>query len=202
MSTPQPGWYDDPEDSKSQRYWDGQDWTPHRHQKPISQATPPPGLPAPPPPTGLPAQPAPPSPHQHVPWPPLGGWLPQKFRNPTVIAAGIGVAAVLAVVGWLAWPSSTNTGGTSSRGDHTGGGTSSPADTGSQESYNKGYEFGNLYVDKAPPLQILIGAGSDGYRGICLTIGRAGQQLGPGINEARWMHGCTDALIKRLGPIH
>ncbi|WP_156748118.1 DUF2510 domain-containing protein, partial [Mycobacterium sp. E3198] len=29
MTTPnQPGWYDDPQDSNAQRYWDGQDWTP------------------------------------------------------------------------------------------------------------------------------------------------------------------------------
>jgi hypothetical protein len=42
MTTPQqPGWYDDPNDSKAQRYWDGQDWTPHRQRKPISRDTPP-----------------------------------------------------------------------------------------------------------------------------------------------------------------
>ena len=42
MTTPQPGWYDDPHDSNAQRYWDGQDWTPHRQRKPISRTTPPP----------------------------------------------------------------------------------------------------------------------------------------------------------------
>lgn len=77
----QPGWYDDPEDSNGQRYWDGEGWTPHRHRKPISGATPPPGLPAqPPPPSGLPAQPAPPppppglppSPYQQAPGPTAG----------------------------------------------------------------------------------------------------------------------------------
>ncbi|WP_422225433.1 DUF2510 domain-containing protein, partial [Mycobacterium sp.] len=37
MTTPnQPGWYDDPHDSNAQRYWDGQDWTPHRQRKPAS----------------------------------------------------------------------------------------------------------------------------------------------------------------------
>jgi Protein of unknown function (DUF2510) len=65
MTTPQqPGWYDDPHDSNAQRYWDGQDWTPHRQRKPISAPTPPPVMPAqpPPPPPVMPTQPPPPLP--------------------------------------------------------------------------------------------------------------------------------------------
>jgi hypothetical protein len=63
MTTPtQPGWYDDPEDSKARRYWDGQTWTPRRERKPVSGPTPqpvasPPTLPRPsasPPPSALP----------------------------------------------------------------------------------------------------------------------------------------------------
>jgi hypothetical protein len=65
MTTPQqPGWYEDPNDSKAQRYWDGQDWTPHRQRKPISRDTPPsntPAQPSPPAPV-TPAKPVPPSP--------------------------------------------------------------------------------------------------------------------------------------------
>ncbi len=38
----QPGWYDDPEDSNAQRYWDGQEWTPHRQRKSVTQHAPPP----------------------------------------------------------------------------------------------------------------------------------------------------------------
>jgi hypothetical protein len=69
----QPGWYDDPEDSHAQRYWDGENWTPNRQRKPISQPVgpsplppppavasplhPPPPLPPPPPPTGSPLPP-------------------------------------------------------------------------------------------------------------------------------------------------
>ncbi len=35
MATPnQPGWYDDPLDPNTQRYWDGRGWTPHRQQWP------------------------------------------------------------------------------------------------------------------------------------------------------------------------
>jgi Protein of unknown function (DUF2510) len=42
MTTPrQPGWYDDPDDSNAVRYWDGQDWTPHREPKSYSRQTPP-----------------------------------------------------------------------------------------------------------------------------------------------------------------
>ena len=95
MTTPnQPGWYDDPQDSNAERYWDGQDWTPHRQRKstlpsagpsappPAQQSPPPPppNLPPPPPPNlppppsnyaegaglgaGVPTQPPPPA------WPP------------------------------------------------------------------------------------------------------------------------------------
>ena len=70
----QPGWYDHPDDSNAQRYWDGQDWTPHRQRKPASRparpsvmptpAQQPPPPPNPPSPPGLPplAPPPPPSP--------------------------------------------------------------------------------------------------------------------------------------------
>jgi len=61
MTTPdQPGWYDDPQNSNAQRYWDGQNWTPHRQRKnttptmrdPVSVVPPPP--PPPPPSSPLP----------------------------------------------------------------------------------------------------------------------------------------------------
>jgi Mycobacterium 19 kDa lipoprotein antigen/Protein of unknown function (DUF2510) len=66
-----PGWYDDPKDANAQRYWDGQDWRPHRRRKPVAQqaqvpvkATPPPppppplaDVPPPPPPSNLPPPP-------------------------------------------------------------------------------------------------------------------------------------------------
>lgn len=67
MTTPdQPGWYDDPQDSNAQRYWDGQAWTPHRQRKPAAaerpQAPPPPPPPPspPPPPAAAPTAAAPP----------------------------------------------------------------------------------------------------------------------------------------------
>jgi hypothetical protein len=38
MTTPtQPDWYDDPDDPNAQRYWDGQDWTPHRRRNQTSR---------------------------------------------------------------------------------------------------------------------------------------------------------------------
>jgi hypothetical protein len=56
MTTPQPGWYDDAEDANAQRYWDGQQWTPHRQRKPKSGPLPVPTLPPPtqPPPSTQP----------------------------------------------------------------------------------------------------------------------------------------------------
>jgi hypothetical protein len=57
MTTPnEPGWYGDPNDSNAERYWDGQDWTPHRQRKSASPAAapPPPSSPAPPPVSSLP----------------------------------------------------------------------------------------------------------------------------------------------------
>jgi hypothetical protein len=92
MTTPnQPGWYDDPNDSNAQRYWDGQDWTPHRQRKPTSRParpsampTPPPNLPPPPPPN-LPPPPAA-APTQPAP----GSTLPPP---PDYNAAGAGQAS-------------------------------------------------------------------------------------------------------------
>jgi uncharacterized membrane protein len=76
MTTPlQPGWYDDPHDPNAQRYWDGQDWTPHRQRRPAHTPTPPPagyesspsgyGAPPPPPSYGTP----PPAPDYGTPAP-------------------------------------------------------------------------------------------------------------------------------------
>jgi Protein of unknown function (DUF2510) len=103
MTTPnQPGWYDDPHDSNAQRYWDGQDWTPHRQRKstlpsarpPVTPTTPqqplrqpdlppPPGLAYPataptqpvssPPPSPRGAPPTPPAPPPTLPPPPAHG---------------------------------------------------------------------------------------------------------------------------------
>lgn len=101
MTTPsQPGWYDDPQDSNAQRYWDGQDWTPHRQRKPGSkpsrsampapaQQLPPP--PPPPPPAEMtnpgnppvPAQPAPP-PGYYSPPQPLQSTAPNWTTTKTM----------------------------------------------------------------------------------------------------------------------
>jgi Protein of unknown function (DUF2510) len=59
MTTPaQPGWYDDPQDSNAQRYWDGQNWTPHRQRKNTTPTTRDPAPLAPPPPPPFPPPPA------------------------------------------------------------------------------------------------------------------------------------------------
>lgn len=98
MTTPA-GWYDDPNDSNAQRYWDGQDWTPHRQRKPIAQPAPQPVVSAPTPP---PPAPLPPPSQQQPQWSPPGptpNAPPRKrSRAPLVVAAVVAIAA-LAVAG-------------------------------------------------------------------------------------------------------
>jgi hypothetical protein len=113
MTTPtQPGWYDDPDNSNAQRYWDGQDWTPHRQRKPAGQPAPPPTqaqapvtptAPSPPPPPNLPppppaADPLPPPPAEaQPPHAPRG-----KFRVNKVALVLTGLALVLAIAAVVA----------------------------------------------------------------------------------------------------
>lgn len=90
MTTPA-GWYDDPEDPNSQRYWDGQSWTPHRAQKRgFQQGVPPPTAPPPSPALGQQPQWVPPG-------QPPGGMAPRRSRTPLLI--GIALAVLAAIVG-------------------------------------------------------------------------------------------------------
>jgi Protein of unknown function (DUF2510)/Trypsin len=123
-----PGWYDDPNDPKAQRYWDGHDWTPHRQRKPTpAPVTPPPpapptpsypslsALPPPRAPTAsyLPPNPtpAPPSPSYPPPpalppapqWPQTaqlpGGGPSRRSRTPVVVAVVAVVVGIWVVAG-------------------------------------------------------------------------------------------------------
>lgn len=123
MTSPnQPGWYDDPQNPNAQRYWDGQNWTPHRQRKPAAQpvqpsamSAPPPqppppdpsGATLPPPPAyaaaepeqgdGVPTEPPPPV------WPPPGSY-PQGAgtQSPSEgLAAATGFAAKPTITAWL-----------------------------------------------------------------------------------------------------
>lgn len=103
MTTPdQPGWYDDPQDPNAQRYWDGQDWTPHRQRKMTSRsarqsATSAPQQPAAPP--NLPPSPSGATPQDQLPrvaqrqrfWSGLSG------RQKIIVVAVIVVMAVIIV---------------------------------------------------------------------------------------------------------
>ncbi len=97
MTTPsQPGWYDDPQDSNAERYWDGQDWTPHRQRKsalpsegpstpppPQQSPAPPPDLPPPPPPNLPPPSPnLPPPPSNYADGAGLGAGVPTQPPTP------------------------------------------------------------------------------------------------------------------------
>jgi len=81
MTTPhEPGWYDDPQNSTAQRYWDGQNWTPHRQRKPTSRPAQPSVMPAPNlPPPRAPNLPPPPATSATLPPPPAAAPSPEGF---------------------------------------------------------------------------------------------------------------------------
>jgi Protein of unknown function (DUF2510) len=175
----EPGWYDDPEDAQGQRYWDGQQWTRHRHPKPISQPPPPTGKPAqsapPPPPPGTP-----PSPYQQARLPLPGGGPPQKSRT-RMIAAVVGAAAVLAVIGWLALPSSSSPSKT--------GNQDSP-DAGHTNSYQTGYQWAHANNQRYSTAIVLQGA-----HAFCAETAKSEAPV-DGLNEQEWTQGCEDAWQK------
>ncbi len=85
MTAPDPpGWYDDPTDSKAQRYWDGQNWTPHRQRKQVSRQPQAPVTPSPPSlPPNLPPPSGPAVPNLPPPSGPAAPNLPPPFPPPT-----------------------------------------------------------------------------------------------------------------------
>lgn len=72
VSTPQPGWYPDPQDAGRQRYWDGAAWTEHVSTPDPAATTPIPAAPS----QGVPSQPA----------------TPQAPTQPVSTGAGYGAA--------------------------------------------------------------------------------------------------------------
>jgi uncharacterized membrane protein len=102
MTTPQPGWYDDPEDPNAERYWDGQDWTPQRRRKSASGHTPPPppSYSAPPPQYSPPPVYATPPPPPGYAQPPAG--YPQYAGGPQYPGVGVPFFSVGDAFNW-AW---------------------------------------------------------------------------------------------------
>jgi hypothetical protein len=188
-----PGWYDDPQDAQGQRYWDGQQWTPHHQRKPISQPPPPTGphSQAAPPPPGVP-----PSPYQQAPWRPPGGGPPKKSWTPRVVAAVIGAVAVIAVVGWLASPTSAPP-STGHQDSPSTGHQDSPS-TGDQDSpvagHTKSYQAGYWWAYRSN----MGGAALlEGAEMVCTT--NVGQEAPvQGLNTEEWTQGCEDSF-KKMG---
>ena len=94
----QPGWYPDPQDAASVRYFDGQAWTEHRRPAPAQWSAPPTN------PSTAGAWSAPPA----QPWaPPPGGWVPQPVpggkRRRTPFIIGLVIVLVLAGGAVAAW---------------------------------------------------------------------------------------------------
>jgi hypothetical protein len=73
MTTPA-GWYDDPENSTAQRYWDGQNWAPYRQRKDTARTEP----------EAAPVAPAPPPQTPPPPSGPAGGPNPWEQARPYV----------------------------------------------------------------------------------------------------------------------
>jgi Protein of unknown function (DUF2510) len=204
MTTPQPGWYDDPEDSNSQRYWEGQYWTPHRQRKPLSpqtppvRPTPPPPSNVPPPPPRPPNLPPPPPPDQLAQWPPPGqppvGSPLQRLRTPVVVSALI---AVLAVAGVLMY--ACGGGGSPAPGARGGTGSSASAEqsapsapSGKSESYTAGYTSG--VSGEAHDLSAGI-LGNNAYRDNCsLALNDADQNMVHPYDRDDYIEGCIQAL--------
>jgi hypothetical protein len=92
MTTPGPaGWYDDPDDSNAQRYWDGEDWTGRLKPKAIAR---PPSQPValPPLPTADPIVPEP------------AMWVtPRTAASSTVTIKAIGAVALVLIGGFSAY---------------------------------------------------------------------------------------------------
>lgn len=102
----QPGWYEDPNDPSAQRYWDGQDWTPHRQRNPASGSAQPPATPQQPPPSPSHSPPPPPPPANEPPPPPMPAESPAASRVKSgAIKIGLvlaGLALVLAIAALVA----------------------------------------------------------------------------------------------------
>jgi hypothetical protein len=93
------GWYDDPQDPNAQRYWDGQDWTPHRQRKPVARQAQMPVTSTPPP---LPPPPAanvpPPPPPSNLPPPPTAPRVKSGASKVWVVAAGLALLLIIAAL--------------------------------------------------------------------------------------------------------
>jgi hypothetical protein len=106
MTTPRSaGWYDDPDGSGAERYFDGQAWTPQRRRKPpIPQPLPPvsnpygrgpaPASPHVPPTPAGPAVPYPPAPPPR----PSGGQYWHRLSAGAKIGWAVAVATVLVII--------------------------------------------------------------------------------------------------------
>ena len=186
-----PGWYDDPQDAQGQRYWDGQQWTPHHQRKPISQ---------PPPPTGPPAQSAPPPPgvppstYQQAPWRPLGGGPPKKSWTPRVVAAVIGVVALLAAIGWLASPGTPSPSSTGHQDSPSAGHQDSPdgkdPTAGRSNSYRAGYWWAYQNSER-----MQSGVMINSAQTVCANTASSEAPV-QGLNTQEWTQGCVDSWNK------
>ena len=93
MTTPQPGWYDDPEDANAKRYWDGQQWTTQRQRKVNPQ--PPPAASLSSPPEQPPAAPTlSPPPEQ----PPAAPRVKSRASKVWLVLAGLALVLVIAAL--------------------------------------------------------------------------------------------------------
>lgn len=224
MVTPkQPGWYDDPGDSKAQRYWDGQDWTPHRrrmnttpgkhHPTPLAAPPPPPQMS---PPTVSPPLPPPPP-------PPAAGTTPwdqsrphvekgQQFRSGLsrqrkILFAVVGAAVIVCVFAFganqfrsVGPQTSSAPGGTQTSSASGSVGSASPGVDKSSQSYRMGLKSGTNGDGEEHAFGTVYLGGRNPpmpYEKACkqaFTIDNVDPPSGVPLVEKDYMAGCLDGL--------
>jgi hypothetical protein len=149
-------------------------------------------------PSSSPAPPSgqPPSPYQQAPWPLPGGGPPKKSRNPKVIAAVIGVAAVLAVAGMCGHtntssPGDQNRGGTSGTGNQDAPAGEQDPTAGHTKSYQTGYWWAYNYSKGNAAYGPLLAGNST----FCANSA-SGEAPVQGLDTKEWTQGCVAALEK------
>lgn len=183
-----PGWYDDPENSDAQRYWDGQNWTPHRERKNTDPTTPHPA-----PAAGPPLSPA----AGRTPSDQLGAYVEKVrphvakgrqlwsglSRRRKVISAVAVCGAVLLIFTGLSHEFSHNRPGVG------------PGISGHSPAYQEGYDIASHEI-----VQESLMANPDDVQGACVTAYDTYNGSGSNTDKGQYIAGCVDWVNTHAKP--